>query len=119
MRRNAMIILFAAVVAAAFLCGCNSGGTKISSILNDPERYIDKDTTIAGNVTKSYAINLVVTDVGAYQVDDGTGKIWVISRNDVPANGTQVGVKGRVSRSFKLGGESLATVLRETERRTR
>ena len=55
---------------------------------------------------------------GVYQLDDGTGQIWVYSqRYGVPGNGARVGVKGTISLGFSFGGRSFAVVLRENERR--
>ena len=73
---------------------------------------------MAGEVTKTYAVNLVIAEAGAYQVDDGTGKIWVITRNGVPREGAKVGLKGRVESGIRLGQEMIGAIIREEDRRT-
>ena len=52
-----------------------------------------------GNVVQSYS----VLGKGAYQVDDGTGKLWVVSDKGVPRKGARVGVRGKIRDGFDLG----------------
>jgi hypothetical protein len=52
-------------------------------------------------------------------VDDGSGKIWVITKTGVPREGTKVGLKGTVSSGVKLGRERFGAVIREQERRAK
>ncbi len=118
MRRASVVALRAiAVVGVLLAAGCKEGRTRISSILNRPEEFRDRDVIIGGVVTKTNGADLVVTEAGAYQVDDGTGKIWVLTKNGLPERGQQVALKGTVAGGLRLGGESLGAVLREIERR--
>ncbi len=87
----------------------------ISKINADPGRYRNKEVAIAGTVTDSYG----VLDSGAYEIDDGTGKILVVTTRGVPSRGAKVGAKGRVRTAFSFGGRSYGTVLEETDRRTK
>ena len=51
------------------------------------------------------------------KVDDGTGRIWVLtSHGGAPSEGANVSVTGRVSSGVTFAGRSFGTVLRETER---
>ena len=52
-----------------------------------------------GTVVQSYSI----LGRGAYQVDDGTGKLWVVSDKGVPRKGSRVGVRGHIQDGFDLG----------------
>lgn len=70
----------------------------INEILADPQRYYRRDVGVVGNVTQS----LSVMGRGAYQVDDGTGRLWVVSSHGVPRKGARVGVKGRIKDGFDL-----------------
>jgi hypothetical protein len=98
---------------ALVLAGCPQG-TTIADINRDPSRYAGKEVTILGNVVDSFG----ALGQGAYQMDDGTGRIWVISEGfGVPSNGARVRVTGRVSTGVTLGSRSFGTVLRETQRR--
>jgi hypothetical protein len=40
---------------------------------------------------------------GAYQIDDGTGTVWVVTRRGAPRLGARVAVKGRVRDVVNLG----------------
>jgi hypothetical protein len=102
----------AVLLTAVFLLTACPSQTTISSINADPGRYRGKEVAIIGNVTDSYG----VLGNGAYEVDDGTGRIWVATRRGVPSKGSRVGVKGRVLNGFQWGGRSFGTVLEETGR---
>lgn len=103
------------LVGAVFLTACPNRES-ISKIQADPGRYRNKDVAIAGTVRDSYG----VLGTGAYEIDDGTGSMWVVTRSGgVPSRGSQVGAKGRVRTGFSFGGRSFGTILEETDRRTR
>lgn len=104
------LLLFGTLVLTA----CPQRET-ISTINADPGRYRNKEVGVAGTVTDSYG----VLGSGAYEVDDGTGKIWVVTRRGVPSRGARVGAKGRVYTGFSFGGRSLGTVLEESDRRAK
>jgi hypothetical protein len=104
--------LIALLVAAFFITACPQRET-ISKINADPGRYRDRDVTVAGTVTDSYGL----LNYGVYEIDDGTGKLLVVTQRGVPARGAKVGAKGRVNTGFNYGGRSFGTVLEERERR--
>jgi hypothetical protein len=57
--------------------------------------------------------------VGAFEIDDGTGRLWVISdKYGVPGRDAGIAVTGRIEQGLAFGGRNFATVLRETRRRT-
>src|SRR5918998_3447198 len=85
----------------------------ISKILADPGRYDNKEVGVAGTVTDSYG----VLHMGAYELDDGTGKMWIVTKRGVPSRGAKVGAKGRVYTGFNLSGRNFGTVLEESDRR--
>ena len=85
--------------------------TKISAINSDPARYSAKDVTVAGQVVTSFGIQ----NQGAFELDDGTGRLWVWSAGfGVPGQGSRVVVTGRVQAGVAIGGRFFANVLRET-----
>ena len=87
---------------------------KIGDITADPGRFRDKEVNVAGRVTESIG----VLGKGVYQIDDGTGKLWVWSdTRGVPSRGAYVGVKGRITPTVTFLGVNYATVMRETDRR--
>jgi hypothetical protein len=102
------------LAAVLFLTACPSQ-TTISKINADPGRYRNKEVAIVGNVTDSYG----VLGNGAYEIDDGTGRLWVVTRRGVPSRGARVGAKGRVYTGFNWGGRNFGTVLEETDRRSK
>jgi hypothetical protein len=104
----------AMLVAAVFLMtGCPTH-TSIADINRDPGRFAGKEVTIAGNVADSFG----ALGNGVFQVDDGTGRMWVYSQNfGVPGNGHKVAVTGQVEQGVALGGRSFGVVLRQTHAR--
>jgi hypothetical protein len=86
---------------------------KISEINADPGRFTNKEVTVAGKVTQSIG----ALGTGVYQVDDGTGTLWVFSEgHGVPSKGAKVGVRGHITPTVTFLGRNYATVLRETNR---
>ena len=98
--------------AALLFTACEK--TNIAKINADPDRYRGKQVGITGRVTDSYG----VLGAGAYEIDDGTGRIWVATRRGVPSKGSRVGTKGYVHNGFSFAGRSFGTVMEETDRRT-
>ncbi|MCM3873136.1 MAG: hypothetical protein ND895_20835 [Pyrinomonadaceae bacterium] len=102
------------LIGAVLLTACPEKET-ISRINADPGRYRDKEVGIVGNVTDSYG----VLGTGAYEIDDGTGRIWVVTTRGVPSRGSRVGAKGKVHTGFAIQGRSFGTVLQETDRQVK
>ena len=100
--------------ATLFLTACPEQET-ISKINADPGRYRNKEVGIVGRVTDSYG----VLGTGAYEIDDGTGRIWVSTTRGVPSRGSRVGAKGHVLTGIHVAGRSFGTVLEETDRRAK
>jgi hypothetical protein len=115
MRETSKKLVALALVSTIMLAfaGCPTG-TTIRKIQNDPAKFYGKEVGIKGRVTSSFG----ALGQGVYQVDDGTGKIWVLSEGyGVPGKDADVKVVGRVVESVAFGGKSFATALRQTERR--
>lgn len=116
MRKHRIYLMSAILlIVVVMVAGCN-GRTKISDILNKPDSYMDKEVNVAGQVTETHGINLVIAEAGAYQIDDGTGKIWVVTKTSIPTVGTMVGVKGTVTNKISLLGVTVTAVIQEKER---
>ena len=103
-----------ATLALVLLAAC-PGTRPISELLDDPSRFDGKTVRIAGTVKESIG----ALGVGAYQVDDGTGTLTVISQagNGTPRVGARIGVEGEFRSAFTLGPVSVA-VLMERQRRS-
>ncbi len=97
MKRARLAAVVPVTLLALFLVGCEE--KTISQIKADPNRYANRDVGIRGEVTESFS----VLGRGAYQVSDGTGKLWVVSEKGVPRKGSRVAVKGRIRDGFDLG----------------
>jgi hypothetical protein len=106
------------VALVAILAGCEKT-TSVSSILDHPAKYMDHEVTIAGEVTKVYSAPLVIAEPGIYQVDDGTGAIWVVSEHSVPRVGSKVGLKGVVASPLKVLGGHIGAIIREDKRKVK
>lgn len=113
MRRRPVIVrAFLAVLGLALLSGCAST-TPIGELLGNPQRYNGRDVTVDGEVTRS--VGLLGT--GAFEVDDGTGSIFVIAQGQgVPAEGSRTKVRGRFEALFSLLGRSVAAIVQEPRR---
>lgn len=97
---------------ALIMTGC--GYTKIGRIQADPYHYRNRTVRVEGNVTKSAGALFV----GGYQIDDGTGRIYVISdHGGVPRSGARVAVTGSVVNGVQLMGRSFGTAIREHNHR--
>ncbi len=91
---------FALGVASLMLLLTVGCATKtINHILADPSRYRNNEIHLRGTVVDSYS----VLDRGAYQISDGTGRLWIVSSHGVPRNGATVKVTGRVREGANLG----------------
>jgi hypothetical protein len=111
-KKVAAVVLLLSVTLLFTACPSQ---TNIAKITANPDRYRGKEVGIAGRVTDSYG----VLGAGAYEIDDGTGRMWVATRKGVPSRGARVGAKGYVHNGFSFAGRSFGTVMEETDRRSR
>ena len=107
-----IVYLTAILIVALSLVACER--KKIAEINADPGRYMNKEVAVAGHVTQSIG----ALGRGIYQVDDGSGRLWVVTNGrGVPSKGARVGVKGHVKPTITFLGVNYATVMEETVRR--
>jgi hypothetical protein len=112
-RSGRVILAFAVIAAMVVIMGCPTQAS-IANIIKDPGHYAGKDVRIEGTVADSFA----ALGNGVFQIDDGTGRMWVYSQNfGVPGNGNKIEVIGRIEQGFAVGGRSFGVILRETEAR--
>jgi hypothetical protein len=108
------IVLTLTALSALALSAC--GTVKISRINADPSRYQNRDVNVEGSVTNSAG----ALGFGGYQIDDGTGKIYVISTGSgVPSKGSRVKVNGTVQSGATVLGKTIGTAIRERSHRVR
>jgi hypothetical protein len=98
---------------ALLLAGC--GTVRINRILADPARYNNRSVQVEGRV-----VNVVgALNMGLYEVDDGTGRIFVVSTRGVPTRDAHVKVNGYVQPGINVMGRTLGTGIKETGHRVR
>lgn len=115
MNRLNKLVVFPLLLASVVLLTACPNRESIGKINADPGRYRDKEVAVVGTVSNSYG----ALNQGFYEIDDGSGKIWVVTKRGVPSRGAQVGAKGRVYNGINFNGRNFGTVLEETDRRSR
>lgn len=104
-----------AILAAALTLTACPNKTTISQITADPGKFQNKEVGLIGTVTDSYG----VLGNGVYELDDGTGRIWVATTRGVPSRGSRVGVSGRVYSGVQAGGRNYGLGLKEENRQAK
>ncbi len=112
-RQSRTLLTFALAMVTLVLLGCPQQ-TTIADINADPGRFRDKEVTLTGRVVTSFG----ALGEGGYELDDGTGRIPVITTRGVPGQGARVRVTGHVSSGITVAGRSFGTFIRETNRKT-
>jgi hypothetical protein len=98
--------------ATLILVGCPQR-ENIALISRTPGRFAGREVTIAGRVVNSFG----AMGAGAFEIDDGTGRIWVFSeRYGIPGRDAGLAVTGRVEETFSFAGRHFPIILRETRR---
>ena len=88
-----------AVLTMSVLASAACASRTVNQVLADPSRYRDREIPLSGSVVESYSF----VNRGAYRLDDGTGRLWVVSDRGVPRINARVIVTGRVREGFNLG----------------
>lgn len=92
------------------LAGCRST-VPIGDLLADPGEYDGETVRVEGRTTGGAGL----MGRAAYEVDDGTGSLPVVSeRSGAPAEGTVVTVVGEFRALFTLGDEGVSVLLEES-----
>ena len=114
MKRILIVALMLSLLIAVIpMAGCAST-TKIGDITANPMQFQGKEVSVKGTVGDT--LWLAILTKGAYQVGDGSGTIWVVTVQPPPQKGLVVSAKGTVSTAFKLGDQTLGTIITETQR---
>jgi hypothetical protein len=99
----------APVLAALLLSACATM-VPIGRISADPSRFLNRTVRVKGTVTTSFG----VLGAGGYEIEDATGKIYVISATGVPNKGSRVEVTGTVLSGLTIAGRAVGTAIRES-----
>lgn len=113
----AIVLVSLTVLIAA---GCPQRRT-IADLKANPGKYNGKDVTVAGVVKSSYGGSIPGTNIGGgiYEIDDGTGTMWVIAQGGVPNKGAEIAVSGMYGNVATWNGRNYGTGIRENERHYR
>lgn len=104
----ALIFLFAATL---LLTACPQTPS-VAEIQRNPGKYQGKEVGVHGTVGQTFG----ALGTGAYQIDDGTGSIWVLSQGyGVPGRGAKVKVVGTLMQGASLGGRNFGLAIRQTQ----
>ena len=119
MKTGTKAILLSLVVLIGLFAAACPERVSIADIEANPSKYQNKEVAVAGVVQDSYGLNIPLTSVrgGVYKVSDGTGSIWVVTEDSVPAKGAQVGVRGKIQNGLNWKGKNYGLVLMEDDRR--
>ena len=101
------------LLAALLLSACAS--LRIAQIKNDPSKYQSKTVRVDGTVTNSFG----VLSSGFYEIEDDTGKIYVLSNHGVPSRGSRVNVAGTVFSGATVMGQAVGVAIRETKHKVK
>jgi hypothetical protein len=111
-------ILLGIILGVGLLAACPKR-VAIADIEANPAKYSGKSIAVAGTVQQSYGISIPGTNYrgGIYKVSDGTGSIWIVTENSVPAKGARIGVKGKVQDGVNYNGKNYGLGMIEQDRR--
>lgn len=108
------LLVTIATVSLLLLTACDMD--TVADVRNDPSKFESKEAHLGGVVTKT----LGVMGYGVYEIEDQTGKIFVVSQGrGVPGKGARVEVKGKSKSGFMFAGTDYGTVIVEASRKVR
>jgi hypothetical protein len=113
--RNAVALSLLLLLAGTLgLSGCKGGTvTPIGDLLSDPGHFDRHEVVIEGTVAEAVG----VLGYGAYQIEDGTGKLMVVTREaGAPRVGAHIGVRGEFRSAYTVG-DLTGAVLVERQRK--
>jgi len=105
--------LLAVLLAAVFLSACAS--VRIAQIKSDPTQFRNKTVRVDGTVTTGFG----VLTTGIYEIEDETGRIFVVSNRGVPSRGARVRVEGSVFSGATVAGQAVGVAIRESKHTVR
>lgn len=108
--KRSFLILALLLISALWYCAST---VQISDIRNSPNQYHNKRVTLSGTVDET--ITLPILGVGVYQLNDGTGTIWVKPKEMTVAKGDQVMVTGTIKVGITISGRSFGLILIESK----
>lgn len=86
---NKLQIIISGITLLVSLVGCRSSVTSVSEI---DQHKIDRIVSLTGKVVHVSPL----IDRAAYQIEDATGKIWVVTTQNLPELGQPISIKGQI-----------------------
>lgn len=108
------IILAVAIALSVGLAGCERA-VKIGEVVQQAASFEGREVKLQG--TTSQAIKIPLVEAKAYHLKDATGEVLVWAANDLPKEGEEVVVRGKVESVAIIAGQSFGLAVREIERR--
>src|SRR5581483_11309588 len=109
MQSRSNFLLFTLIAAALVLTACEP--VKISQIKADPARFHNKTVAVRGTVVTSVG----VLGRGGYEIQDDTGRIYVLTNQGIPSSGARVVVEGTIFSGATVLGQAVGVAIRETK----
>jgi DNA/RNA endonuclease YhcR with UshA esterase domain len=83
----------------------------ISDIMANPRDFDQKTVTVKGKVIHSFN----VLGIKAFELNDGSGTIRVVTERGLPNEGQEVTVTGMVNQMFKIGPAEITVIMESAE----
>jgi hypothetical protein len=109
--KNRSLGLMALLATTLLFSACPSE-TTIGQLNGEPGRYRNKEVSVRGTVNNSFG----ALGMGAYELEDETGRIWVLTENGVPTKGSQVRAVGQYINGVTWAGRNFGSAIREKNR---
>jgi len=111
--KSEFVSLLLMISTGLALTGCASGYTRVREIMAAPEGFVGKEVRLQGTVGKA----IDPPRPQAYMLRDATGEIMVVTRGELPAQDSEVALRGIVRSVVSRGARwSLDLRVEETER---
>ena len=112
-----ILAVLALSLTALLAAGCPEHRT-VSDLERNPGKYNGKEVTVVGVVKSTYGGGLPGTRYGGgiYEIDDGTGSMWVIANGNPPNKGAEVAVSGTFGNAISWSGRNYGTGINEEQR---
>ena len=101
-----------ALLATTLLFSACPSETTIGRLNGEPGRFRGKEVSVRGTVNNSFG----ALGMGAYELEDETGRIWVLTENGVPTRGSHVRAVGQYMNGITWAGRNYGSAIREKAR---
>jgi hypothetical protein len=108
-----LMFLIVMALAAITVAGCASGYTRVREIMAAPDGFVGKEVRLQGTVGKA----IDPPRPQAYMLRDESGEIMVVTRGELPAQDSEVALRGIVKSTVVRGTRwTLDLRVEETQR---